>query len=217
MTRALRFALLGHPVQHSASPLMHQAAFAALSLPHAYDAIDCPSRTSLETAVTSLRHGLVAGLNVTVPYKRDVLAFVDDVDPSAAEVGAANTLVRAANGRIVAHNTDVPALVEELRALSPKTTAAVILGAGGAAAAAFAACQRLSVRVIALTTRSWSSSETLYENPVAISFRKKGALTVLWPQLHDSQHAPQISQHIVGPDVPRQGVTTGKQRRFHAR
>jgi len=161
---------------------MHRVAYQVLGLPHFYDAIDCPDLASLQTVTSSLRRGLLAGINVTLPYKKHVLSLVDTIDPSASEIGAANTLVRTPQGTLVAYNTDVPALVDELRALQPKTATAVILGAGGAAAAALAACKVLGVRVVAITTRSWSSSQDLYENPVAEAFREQGALTVPWPQ-----------------------------------
>lgn len=136
----LRFALLGDPVAHSKSPVMHEAAFRALGLPHRYDAIRC-AQADLGVHVDALRRGALAGLNVTVPHKRAVLELVDAVDPTARRVGAANTLVRE-GGRVIAHNTDVAAIAHELERVAPgvRGGAAIVLGSGGAARAAIVAC-----------------------------------------------------------------------------
>lgn len=176
-----RFAVIGSPVTHSASPAMHRAAYASLGMPHGYEAAECRDEMAVKAAVGLLRNGTLAGINVTAPWKRAVLTYVDSLAPSAAAVSAANTLVREGD-RIVAHNTDVPALVSELKALGPKELGtAAILGAGGAASAALAACRELGVRVVAVTTRSFATSEELHESETAVALRDKGALTVLWP------------------------------------
>ncbi|MFO0661075.1 MAG: shikimate dehydrogenase [Polyangiaceae bacterium] len=181
-----RFVLVGNPVRRSASPAMHRAAYRALGLPHVYDAIECRDAGALNAVVKALRSRSIAGMNITTPYKRDVLQFVDDVHSSVDETGAANTLVLSPAERLVAYNTDLPALVSELRALRPNIATAVILGAGGAAAAAVAACKSIGVRVIAITTRSWSSSEAVFESAAATHLRNKGALTLIWPTAQSS-------------------------------
>jgi shikimate dehydrogenase len=117
---------------------MHAAAYAALGMAHTYEAIRA-NAAELPAVVARLRAGELAGLNVTVPHKIRVLDLVDTVAPSAAAVGAANTLVRDAAGRIAAHNTDVPALAAELAALAPHAGTALVLGTGGASRAAAAA------------------------------------------------------------------------------
>src|SRR5262245_683652 len=111
-----RFAVVGDPIAHSKSPRMHAAAYRALGMAHTYEAIRA-SADGLPGVVARLRAGELAGRNGPVPHKVAVLALADEVAPSARAVGAANTLVRDAAGRITAHNTDVPALADELRAL----------------------------------------------------------------------------------------------------
>ena len=181
MIQKLRFAVVGSPIKHSASPAMHAAAFQALGLPHAYTPMEAKDRGALAAVLAGMRKGVLAGVNVTSPLKATVLELVDRVDPLVLELGAANTVVRHFDGALVACNTDAPALLDELRALAPKTSVALILGAGGAARAALHACKALGVRVIVVTTRSWSSSEALYDSPSGEWFRKQGAMTVLWP------------------------------------
>lgn len=180
-TFPLRFALLGHPVQHSASPTMHMAALATMRLPHQYEAIDCPVRHSFERALGLMRRGYFAGLNVTAPYKADALELSDEVSDEVRQIGAANTLML--NGkRVEATNTDVPAMVEQLQGAAPRLGVALIVGSGGAARAALAACQQLGVRVIGVTSRSWYSTEEMYESSVSQAFRQQRALAFPWPQ-----------------------------------
>jgi shikimate dehydrogenase len=141
--RPRRFAVIGDPIAHSKSPVMHAAAFRALGLPHTYEAVRA-AVDDLAGVLSALRAGRFDGLNVTVPHKQRVLAMVDVVDESARISGAANTLVRGEGGRIVAYNTDAPALAAEFRVLAgdefPWTNArALVLGSGGAARAAVTA------------------------------------------------------------------------------
>ncbi|WP_394847246.1 shikimate dehydrogenase [Pendulispora brunnea] len=164
-----RFAVIGDPVAHSKSPRMHGAAFRALGLPHTYEAVRV-GPDELEGLVRDLRAGKYDGVNVTVPHKERVLAFVDELDPSARAVGAGNTLVRQENGAVVAHNTDVPALVAELRELAPERDAegwaekqALVLGSGGAARAAVVALAVMGVRLITVRARSVERATTLAE------------------------------------------------------
>jgi shikimate dehydrogenase len=187
VAEALRFALFGHPVGHSISPAIHRAAFAALDLPHTYEAVDLPSTEALHTAIAALRRGELAGANVTVPHKRAALEVADVAAPSSARAFAANVLCRD-GAQIIAHNTDVAALREEI-ASAPSVcspTTAVVLGAGGAALAAVVALTDLGFREIAVTTRSWSSPEHLLGAPLAERFRTLGAVTLPFPVDHDA-------------------------------
>jgi len=124
---------------------MHAAAYRVLRLPHTYTALRV-APGELSAAIDRLRSGEFSGFNVTVPHKRRVLDFVDRLAPSAALVGVANTLVREADGTIVAHNTDIAALSAELLGLSGNAGSgtrggetAIVLGTGGAARSSIAA------------------------------------------------------------------------------
>jgi len=183
-TTRLRFALFGHPIGHSVSPSMHKAAFKALDLPHTYEAVDVPDLEHLQSMVDSIRQGIFAGANVTVPHKRAVLELVDRVDPSARNVGAANTLVRS-RGRVIAYNTDSAGLSDDLRALDAVGRTAAVIGAGGGGRAAVAACIALGANVVAVTTRSWQGSEALVGSDIAEEFRSMGALPCGWPVARD--------------------------------
>ncbi|HEY2516759.1 MAG TPA: shikimate dehydrogenase [Polyangiaceae bacterium] len=184
-----RFAVLGDPIGHSKSPKMHAAAYAALGLSHSYEAIRA-TPAELGPLVQALRRGEYDGFNVTVPHKQRILEHVDHVDPSASRVLAANTLVRGADGRITAYNTDVPALARELRLLAKERTdaewrssKALVLGSGGAARSALAALgNELGVRTVIVRSRrpfDGADGKSVLAEPLARSPVDGEVLTVL--------------------------------------
>jgi shikimate dehydrogenase len=128
--------VIGWPIGHSLSPAMHNAAFAALGLDQHgwhYDANAIPPDVLKKSVVEFGRHGYI-GLNVTIPFKQNVLTFTRP-DEIATAVGAANTLILPRNQ---ATNTDVAGFINDLRAhdLPLADMKVVLLGAGGAARAA---------------------------------------------------------------------------------
>jgi shikimate dehydrogenase len=184
---SLQFALLGHPVAHSMSPQIHAEVYRAHGLPHRYVALDCPDEASVADATKRLRGSELEGLNVTVPWKRVALRLADVVDDSAASTGAANVLLRAADGRIVAHNTDVPALAERLRAGTPRRTGPMlVLGNGGAALAAVAACRAAGASEIWVSARSWLPGLEREQWRDAADFVAPDVTLFCWEQ-HDSR------------------------------
>ncbi|HSN06153.1 MAG TPA: shikimate dehydrogenase, partial [Candidatus Angelobacter sp.] len=106
-----RAAVLGHPVEHSLSPALHRAAYAALGLDWVYERVDVTPE-GLRAFLDSL-DGSWAGLSLTMPLKSDVLPLLDAVDPVAAATGAVNTVVLA-DGRRTGANTDVGGMVAAL-------------------------------------------------------------------------------------------------------
>ncbi len=109
-----RLAVLGHPVGHSRSPAMQNAALADVGLggEWSYEAIDVePDR--FEELVRGMEAEGFAGANVTVPHKEAALALADEATDAARAIGAANTLTFR-SGRIIADNTDAPGLIDAL-------------------------------------------------------------------------------------------------------
>jgi shikimate dehydrogenase len=157
---SLRFAVIGNPVSQSKSPAMHAAAYRALGMSCTYEAIRTRDE-ELRGVVERVRTGDLAGVNVTVPHKARVLELVDDVEPSALAVRAANTLVREGR-RVVAHNTDVPAIEEELLAQGAraKGSHALVLGTGATARSAIHALARLGASRITVRGRAVRSGDT---------------------------------------------------------
>ena len=182
VSESQRFVLIGHPVAHSLSPAIHRAAYQELGLPHRYELVDCPDETALEKVVETLRRGEIAGANVTIPYKRQALMMADIVAPSAQRVGVANVLSRAEGGAIIAHNTDVPALVEEFRRLAGSVRRVLVIGNGGSAPAVVAAAQDAGADRVALTARKFAPGVPEAEWPHAAEFSLQGVSPLAWPE-----------------------------------
>jgi shikimate dehydrogenase len=151
----MRAAVLGSPIGHSLSPVLHTAAYRALGLSGwSYAAIEC-DRAGLPAVLASCGPDW-AGLSLTMPLKRAVLPLLDQAEDLVAEVGGANTVIftgRARHG----YNTDVPGMMTALtRAGGSATGAVVILGAGATACAALAAVRGLggTAATVAMRDRS---------------------------------------------------------------
>ncbi|RKN13779.1 shikimate dehydrogenase [Micromonospora musae] len=165
MTVRRRAAVLGKPITHSLSPVIHNAGYAAAGLAGwSYTRIECA-----ESELPGLVAGLGpewAGLSVTMPGKEAALAVADTASPVAVAVGAANTLVRRPDGAWYADNTDVTGMVEVLAGAGVRRGATVtVLGAGGTARAALAAAARLDAREVTVVARRAAAVDEL--RPVA--------------------------------------------------
>ena len=130
--RTTLYAVVGYPLVHSLSPSMHNAAFAASGLNAVYLAFET---NDLRDCITGIRAFGIRGISVTLPHKSAVIAYLDEVDDLAHQIGAVNTIVNV-NGHLVGYNTDalgaLKALEEKIQ-LSGKTC--ILVGAGGAARA----------------------------------------------------------------------------------
>ncbi|RYE30855.1 MAG: shikimate dehydrogenase [Hyphomicrobiales bacterium] len=132
---APRCFVIGHPIAHSRSPLIHGEWLREHRLPGSYERIDV-APSDLPALIARLRHGEFAGGNVTFPHKEAVMALVDEITAAGRAVGAVNTLWHE-NGRIIADNSDVGGFLAHLDAMVPgwhgRVGTALVLGAGGAA------------------------------------------------------------------------------------
>jgi len=128
-------ALIGDPVEHSMSPVMHNTAYKKLGLDYVY----IPFRVKpegLEPAVAGLRALNVRGFNVTIPHKVSVIPWLDGLDPLAEKIGAVNTVVNT-DGELRGYNTDAEGFLQALleHGIKPKGKRIAVLGAGGASRA----------------------------------------------------------------------------------
>lgn len=153
-----RVALLGRDIGYSASPAMHNHAFAFLRLDWRYELLDLPLE-SLSHAGADIRGGRLAGANVTQPYKAAMAGLLDEVEPSAGQIGAVNTVLRRGE-RLVGANTDIPAFAAELDALG-SFQRAVILGQGGGARAAAAVLAAAGASVQTVGRDRWGELPAL--------------------------------------------------------
>ncbi|KQW01761.1 shikimate dehydrogenase [Streptomyces sp. Root369] len=151
---ARRAAVLGKPIAHSLSPVLHRAAYEELGLTGwSYDRFEL-DEAALPGFVGQLGPEW-AGLSVTMPLKRAVIPLLDDISDTAASVEAVNTVVFTEDGRRLGDNTDIPGMVAALRERGiEQVDSAAILGAGATASSALAALARICTGEVVAYVRS---------------------------------------------------------------
>jgi shikimate dehydrogenase len=163
---ARRLAVLGSPIGHSRSPLLHRTAYAALGLPWEYEAVEMPA-DSLEEFVGGL-DAAWRGLSLTMPLKETVLPLLDDVDAVARATGAVNTVLVEHDGdrpRLSGFNTDVHGITEALRRGGISlATHAVIVGGGATARSAVVAAAQLGAEHVDIVLRTPSKAADVVES-----------------------------------------------------
>lgn len=156
MTSRPRAFVIGHPIAHSRSPLIHGYWLRKYGLDGTYEAIDI-APVDLAGFVARLRGGEFVGGNVTIPHKQAIFSLCDSVADAALQIGAVNTLV-GENGRIVGTNTDWSGFATNLDAQAPGwdkgLRKAIVLGAGGAARAVVLALIRRGFAEIVILNRT---------------------------------------------------------------
>lgn len=159
-----RFGLIGRPLGHSASATYFKEKFIREGINDCeYSLYELPDIDALPALLERVPE--LCGLNVTIPYKRDVIAFLDSVSPEAQAIGAVNCIRRTADGRLAGHNTDIiglrAALDELLGATLPEH--ALILGTGGASQAVQYALAERDIP-FALVSREAAKGNYTYDN-----------------------------------------------------
>lgn len=147
--------VIGAPVEHSRSPQMHNAAFKELGLNYIYVAFHVKEE-DLPAAIAGFKAINVAGINVTIPHKQNVIPLIDSLSKEAEIIGAVNTLVFS-EGKIEGHNTDAPGFIQAMKeegANIPQGESVVILGAGGAARAVAVSLALAGVKKITIANRT---------------------------------------------------------------
>lgn len=154
--------IFGDPVAHSLSPLMQNHALEAAGI----DAVFVPFHVrpqQLAAAVAGIRALDLLGVNVTVPHKEAVCAYLDEIDPAARLIGAVNTIVNR-NGRLCGYNTDGLGFLSSLQqdlGLRPEGLKVLLLGAGGACRAALVALAQGGAASITIANRTPARAEGL--------------------------------------------------------
>jgi shikimate dehydrogenase len=208
--------LFGHPVGHSRSPRMHNAAFRECGLPYVYVAFDVLPE-ELAKAVESIKVLGMRGVNVTIPHKVEVMQYLDRITPEAEMIGAVNTIVNE-NGMLVGHNTDgsgyVRSLTEETGISLPDSTV-LILGAGGAARAVASAISYKGAREIVIANRTREKGDELAKR-VSLSCTARSVSFDDLPSLIKQVHLlvnttsvgmqPNIGETPVPPDILHDGL-----------
>jgi shikimate dehydrogenase len=171
-------AIIGDPVEHSLSPLMHNAAFKKLGLNLVYVAFTVTS-TELKDSVLGAKSLGLKGLNVTMPHKNAIINYLDEIDSSAKSIGAVNTIL-CNQGKLIGYNTDGTGAMIALHenGVDPQEKKLVLLGAGGAAKAiAYKATQ--DVEELVILNRTAEKAKKLAERLKGLGAKVKGGTLTL--------------------------------------
>jgi shikimate dehydrogenase len=156
---SLRAGVVGWPIAHSLSPRIHGFWLAEHSVDGSYEAVPVPP-DGLAEAVARFRAEGWRGFNVTVPHKEAIIPLIDRLDPFAERIGAVNTVVALADGRLDGRNSDAPGFLASLGPIALDRPV-VMLGAGGAARAILAALAGAGATEIRIVNRNRSRAEAL--------------------------------------------------------
>ncbi|TVP85042.1 MAG: shikimate dehydrogenase [Alkalicoccus sp.] len=160
------FGVIGNPVAHSLSPMMHTAAYRETGISAAYVPFHVKN-DGLADAVRGIRGLGLAGINVTVPHKITVMEYLDELDETAELIGAVNTIAHdRKENKLIGYNTDGEGYLRSLRPRMRKPlseTRVLLLGAGGAGRAVAVTLARKGVRQLTIANRTLSSAEALAE------------------------------------------------------
>lgn len=175
------FGLIGYPVKHSLSPLMHNAAFKALNLDASYELFELKPQ-ELETFFKTLPQKNISGLNVTIPYKEQVLSFLDKIAEQAELIGAVNTIA-VSTDKLEGFNTDGGGFLRHLTddlGFNPKGENISVIGAGGAGKAVTVTLSKAGARRIFIYDIEKSKSEKLIshlkENFSNVEFKQANSI-----------------------------------------
>ncbi|MET7860199.1 shikimate dehydrogenase [Streptomyces sp. NPDC005318] len=189
MSTIRRAAVLGSPIAHSLSPVLHRAAYAELGLSHwSYDRFDVD-----EAGLPGFVEGLDAswaGLSLTMPLKRAIIPLLDSVSATASSVEAVNTVVFTEDGRRVGDNTDIPGMVAALRERGvEKTESAAVLGAGATASSALAALSEICTGPVTAYVRSRERGDEMrgWGERLGVDVRIAD-----WADVQQALHAPLV-------------------------
>jgi len=165
------FAVIGDPIDNSLSPNIHNAAFKALGLDCTYIGYKIP-KDELAAGLEALKTIKIAGFNVTIPHKVEMMKFLDSLDEDCSMIGATNTITND-NGKFVGYNTDMEGFLDPIREkkLSIKDSKVLLLGAGGAARAITAGFAKEKASSITIANRTKKNANTLaqFANKIGIN------------------------------------------------
>ena len=155
--------LLGQPVNHSLSPIMHNAAYEEMGLDWCYLAIPCKT-TNLKKVTKALRLIDCKGLNITIPHKQEVLKSCNKLTEIASDIEAVNTLIPEKNNQWIGANTDVEGFLMALKDQNLINKNVVILGSGGSSRAVVMGLNSLNVKRITIVGRNDNSLNNFIKN-----------------------------------------------------
>lgn len=191
--KKMNFGLIGYPVKHSMSPMLHSIFYDLFELNAQYQTISTAPE-ELAQRMEQIRQGKWQGCNVTVPYKLDVIKYLDRIDPMAGRIGAVNTIARQ-NGQLVGYNTDWIGIKKscDYHNIPIKGRDCIVIGAGGAGYAVAFMCAYYQARSIHIMNRTIDKAERLAHNIKTYAKQQQQTTQVSYGDLTDYQPIVQAS------------------------
>jgi len=164
--------LLGQPVSHSLSPIMHNAAYREMGLDWCYLAIPC-NETNLTQIAKAFKLIDCKGLNITIPHKQNILKVCDKLTLTANNIQAVNTLIPEKNNQWIGANTDVEGFLMPLKNKNLRNKNVIIIGNGGSARAVFMGLITLDIKQITIIGRNEDSLNLFTSDMKSLSTKNK--------------------------------------------
>ncbi len=169
----LNYSIIGNPISHSLSPVLHTEVFKQLGIDASYSAIDA-SREDLPQIIQQVKSGKINGLNVTIPHKTEIMSYIDEINIKAKQIGAVNC-VFSKNGKLRGYNTDwygFSVLLKKNNIVIQSKTV-IVLGAGGVAKSVIYTLLREGVGVVIIVNRTLERAVQLVQSFEAVSRNSK--------------------------------------------
>ena len=156
-----KYLVIGNPIDHSLSPKLHNFWIKKYNIKAIYEKVKLEKNKIKET-INELKENKIDGINITIPFKKDVIPYLDEMTDIAQETQSVNTIFKKDN-KIIGENTDVYGFSEaiKLSSFNPKNKKALILGAGGVSPSIILALKKMGVSVISLSNRTKQKAEDL--------------------------------------------------------
>ena len=154
-----KYLVIGNPIEHSLSPKLHNYWFKKNNINAVYEKKQL-NKSDIKSVISGVRNGEIDGINVTIPFKKEIIPFLDQLTPVAEEVCAVNTIYKE-NNKVIGHNTDVAGFELAIRRINYdiKNKKVFILGAGGVVSAIILALKKMKVLKIILSNRTKQKTE----------------------------------------------------------
>lgn len=171
--KSRKYGIIGFPLSHSFSPKIHNQAFAAYGMEAEYGTIEIPPQ-KFTSKIEALKREEWAGFNVTIPYKTDILPFLDELDERARQIGAVNTILVSEDGKWMGFNTDYKGFLKPLSEYKDSLKKCLVLGAGGAArAVCIGIAAEIAAQELTIANRSSEKAKAIVDRLASFSALKK--------------------------------------------
>ena len=170
-----KFLVIGNPIEHSLSPKLHNYWIKKNNLNAVYEKVEL-NKNDLKNLILKIKEKEISGVNVTVPFKKEVITYLDRLTLDAEATQSVNTILLSGENKIVGHNTDISGFENAIKETkyNPLGKKILVLGSGGVAPSIIFALYKMKVSSVTLTNRTKSKAEYLQNHYNDIVTEEKG-------------------------------------------